>query len=210
MQLICLKTDEKAILDFRKACFNQAQYSISWKPLEERTTEKMVESRYLVYLLSSLLVFVLFFSFKPSATVHNASSDISQFQNYRRKFVDHMSLSPSMSFHGTERLLPSVMEIKYRKLVPELYRDIPQPPKSSKVIVIGSGFGGAISAYRLAKAGIQLYWNVGNTGRLTHGVKFTHMNQPAMAEDYGTKTLAVFQLWAGTGLYCQLISLAVS
>lgn len=68
----------------------------------------------------------------------------------------YMSPFSSPSFQITERLIPSAMEVKYRALVPELYREIPQPPKSSKVIVIGSGFGGAISAYRLAEAGIQV------------------------------------------------------
>lgn len=44
---------------------------------------------------------------------------------------------------------------KYKKVVPEIFKEIPKPPTHSKVIIIGSGFGGAISAWRLAEAGIK-------------------------------------------------------
>ncbi|URI11279.1 GMC oxidoreductase [Aquincola tertiaricarbonis] len=42
----------------------------------------------------------------------------------------------------------------YRSLVPEIYASAPTPPAHTRAIVIGSGFGGAISALRLAQAGI--------------------------------------------------------
>lgn len=43
----------------------------------------------------------------------------------------------------------------YRGIVPEIYQAAPTPPAHTRAIVIGSGFGGAISALRLARAGIQ-------------------------------------------------------
>ena len=48
-------------------------------------------------------------------------------------------------------------EEKYRLQVPELFAPVSRPPAYTPAIVIGSGFGGAISAYRLAQAGIQLW-----------------------------------------------------
>ena len=44
--------------------------------------------------------------------------------------------------------------IKYKKIVPEIFKEIPDAPTHSKVLIIGSGFGGAITAWRLAQAGI--------------------------------------------------------
>lgn len=44
---------------------------------------------------------------------------------------------------------------RYEKLVPEIFRPVPAPRQHSEAIVIGSGFGGAVSALRLAQAGIQ-------------------------------------------------------
>lgn len=46
-------------------------------------------------------------------------------------------------------------EEKYKLQVPELFAPVSRPPAFTQAIVIGSGFGGAISAYRLAQAGIQ-------------------------------------------------------
>lgn len=42
----------------------------------------------------------------------------------------------------------------YRLIVPEIFAPLPDPPEHTEAIIIGSGFGGAVSAYRLAKAGI--------------------------------------------------------
>lgn len=52
-------------------------------------------------------------------------------------------------------ILDGIKNLKYRSLVPELFGPIPRPPSHSEVIVIGSGFGGSISALRLGQAGIQ-------------------------------------------------------
>lgn len=46
-------------------------------------------------------------------------------------------------------------EEKYRKEVPELFAPVSRPPAYTKAIIIGSGFGGAITSYRLSQAGIQ-------------------------------------------------------
>ncbi len=43
---------------------------------------------------------------------------------------------------------------QYRRAVPEIFATRPEPPSLSKAIVIGSGFGGAVTALRLAQAGI--------------------------------------------------------
>ena len=43
----------------------------------------------------------------------------------------------------------------YQNIVPELFQEVSKPPAHSRALVIGSGFGGAISAYRLSQAGIQ-------------------------------------------------------
>ncbi len=43
---------------------------------------------------------------------------------------------------------------KYKEIVPEIFKEIPKPPIHSKVIIIGSGFGGTISSWRLAEADV--------------------------------------------------------
>lgn len=48
-----------------------------------------------------------------------------------------------------------ITNLEYRLALPELFAATPAPPSHSRAIVIGSGFGGAISALRLSEAGIQ-------------------------------------------------------
>lgn len=43
----------------------------------------------------------------------------------------------------------------YSGIVPEVYAPVPRPPAHTDAIIIGSGFGGAVSALRLAQAGIR-------------------------------------------------------
>lgn len=94
---------------------------------------------------------------------------------------------------------------KYKKIVPEIFKDIPKPPTHSKVIIIGSGFGGAISAWRLAEAGIKStilergsYWPISKDretfsdevcpdGRgFWHKKKVKQLNGfPALVDDFG-------------------------
>lgn len=44
----------------------------------------------------------------------------------------------------------------YRALVPEIFAPLPDPPEHTEAIVIGSGFGAAVSALRLAQAGVRV------------------------------------------------------
>lgn len=41
-------------------------------------------------------------------------------------------------------------------MVPEIFAPLPDPPEHSEAIVIGSGFGGSVSALRLAQAGVEV------------------------------------------------------
>lgn len=65
------------------------------------------------------------------------------------------------SFHPVKRkpfasrFLSFFKYIKYRIVIPELYEPTANPPRHSKVVIIGSGFGGAISALRLGEAEVQ-------------------------------------------------------
>jgi cholesterol oxidase len=45
--------------------------------------------------------------------------------------------------------------LNYRLTVPEIFAPLPDPPELSPAIVIGTGFGGAVAALRLAQAGIN-------------------------------------------------------
>ncbi|MGU3435888.1 GMC oxidoreductase [Actinomycetes bacterium M1A6_2h] len=49
-----------------------------------------------------------------------------------------------------------VLDSMYRQFVPELYAPLPHAPDHSDTIVIGSGFGAAITARRLADAGVAV------------------------------------------------------
>ncbi|WP_426625964.1 GMC oxidoreductase [Leifsonia sp. McL0607] len=53
------------------------------------------------------------------------------------------------------RLLDTVAAAKYRLLVPEIFVAPPAAPAHTPALVIGSGFGAAIAALRLARAGIR-------------------------------------------------------
>lgn len=55
---------------------------------------------------------------------------------------------------GTAAALPAARG-RYEALVPEIFRPVPAPRQHSEAIVIGTGFGGSVSALRLAEAGIQ-------------------------------------------------------
>ncbi|WP_444980684.1 GMC oxidoreductase [Nocardia shimofusensis] len=43
----------------------------------------------------------------------------------------------------------------FREWVPEIFGRLPEPPSHSTALVIGSGFGAAVTALRLAEAGVQ-------------------------------------------------------
>jgi cholesterol oxidase len=56
----------------------------------------------------------------------------------------------------TNQTTPAFSTFLYRLQVPELFNQVTQPPTHTRNLVIGSGFGGAISALRLAQAGEQV------------------------------------------------------
>jgi len=45
---------------------------------------------------------------------------------------------------------------KYQQLVPEIFAPLADPPTYTPAVIIGSGFGGAVSALRFAQAGINV------------------------------------------------------
>ena len=60
--------------------------------------------------------------------------------------------------HDRTRIFPLIhffRRIYYRWVLPELFRNLPNPPLYSQAVVIGSGFGGAITAWHLAQKGIS-------------------------------------------------------
>ncbi|MCP1291305.1 GMC oxidoreductase [Chromobacterium sp. S0633] len=60
--------------------------------------------------------------------------------------------APASAFLGSS----AFQLAKYQRLIPELFQPVPRPPAYTPNLVIGSGFGGAISALRLAQAGQQV------------------------------------------------------
>jgi cholesterol oxidase len=59
-----------------------------------------------------------------------------------------------MSGNGTETVTAQVSENYYRAQVPEIFGPPVCPPEHSPAVVIGTGFGGAVTACRLAEAGV--------------------------------------------------------
>ena len=57
------------------------------------------------------------------------------------------------SSDGSVPTTPLLSALYYRSLVPEVFANAAAPRAHSRNLVIGSGFGGAISALRLAQAG---------------------------------------------------------
>lgn len=79
-------------------------------------------------------------------------------QSARLKTSQSQLKTPTSRFIGRliRRGVNAIKDFKYKRLVPELYGPQPKAPSRNKVLVIGSGFGGAISALRLAQAGVQV------------------------------------------------------
>ena len=71
----------------------------------------------------------------------------------RRESLKHLGLGAAGAVLPlTSHALPGR---DYRNVVPEIHASVPPPPSHSQALIIGSGFGGAISALRLAQAGVQ-------------------------------------------------------
>ncbi|MGW4768633.1 GMC oxidoreductase [Nocardia sp. NPDC004278] len=66
------------------------------------------------------------------------------------------TLAAAASAARAEDFSPSPIAPVYRMLVPEIFAPLPDPADHVPAIVIGSGFGGAITALRLAEAGVQV------------------------------------------------------
>lgn len=66
------------------------------------------------------------------------------------------ALSTTIAVNPAHALLPSIQLQKYKALVPEIFASISRPSTYTPCLVIGSGFGGAIAALRLAQAGQQV------------------------------------------------------
>ncbi|MEZ8128253.1 GMC oxidoreductase [Enterovibrio norvegicus] len=77
----------------------------------------------------------------------------------RRQFVKStigVSVAAAVALYSREtKALTSLFPINYRLLVPELFNTPPRLSYHYPVLIIGSGFGGAVSALRLGQAGIK-------------------------------------------------------
>ena len=79
----------------------------------------------------------------------------------RREFLTLMGVATAVGASGSA-LLPAARAqadpgwtAAFKSWVPEIFRPLPDPPAHQSALVIGSGFGGAVAAQRLAQAGIQ-------------------------------------------------------
>jgi cholesterol oxidase len=65
-----------------------------------------------------------------------------------------LTSSPASAATSTPSANPFQV-LKYRTLVPEIFAPLADAPSYTPAVIIGSGFGGAVAALRLASAGIQ-------------------------------------------------------
>jgi cholesterol oxidase len=78
----------------------------------------------------------------------------------RRQFLRAMGVAglvgaAGMSAHGSSAAAPALDGV-YRTFVPGLFAPVDPAPAHSEALVVGSGFGAAITAARLARAGVQV------------------------------------------------------
>lgn len=109
---------------------------------------------YFTIIAASLLLSLTFFllvnnSFHLNAQLLTASA----LHSFQTPSASHSNRI--ISSHFFSGFVSTLKAFRYQRLIPELFQPLSKPPKTSKVIIIGSGFGGSVSAYRLAQAGIQ-------------------------------------------------------
>lgn len=76
----------------------------------------------------------------------------------RRQFLGAMGVAGLIGSTGpgaVSRAAP-ILDGLYRSAVPELYAPIDPAPAHSEAVVVGSGFGAAVTARRLAEAGVRV------------------------------------------------------
>ncbi|WP_449289753.1 GMC oxidoreductase [Nocardia rhizosphaerae] len=77
---------------------------------------------------------------------------------HRRAFFKATGLAALAGAVGTTLTMPPATadprEVMFRSWVPEIFAPIPDAPAHTEAIVVGSGFGAAVTALRLAEAGI--------------------------------------------------------
>ncbi|WP_409563516.1 MULTISPECIES: GMC oxidoreductase [unclassified Gordonia (in: high G+C Gram-positive bacteria)] len=79
----------------------------------------------------------------------------------RREFLALMGVTAAAGATGAALAAPApargdvVWDAAFRSWVPEIFQPLPDPPSHTTAVVIGSGFGGAVAALRLAQAGIK-------------------------------------------------------
>lgn len=73
----------------------------------------------------------------------------------RRELLQHLGAGAAATTLPLVAGTAQAANPAYFSAVPELYAAVPRPPAHTQAIVIGSGFGGAVSALRLAQAGVQ-------------------------------------------------------
>ncbi|MFD3706631.1 GMC oxidoreductase [Nocardia sp. NPDC058658] len=71
----------------------------------------------------------------------------------RRTLLRAGAIATMIGATSTTTMAMAEDNARYRAMVPEIFEPLPDPPEHCANLVIGSGFGGAVTALRLAEAG---------------------------------------------------------